>query len=130
MLKKFISFVIINCFLISVCFSECDWKKIVPQGDSFLYPKECHLKVEQLLDDVKIREEQIAKLNKALDLKDLVIAKAEERTELWRGTAYKMEDRLIAQEKWSSKSGWVYFGLGVITTVAAGFAISYAAKLR
>lgn len=129
MFNKIMSLIIIMCFFSSFCMAECDWKTgVTQQGDNFLYNKDCHLKVGQLVEESKLREEQVAKLNKTIELKDLMIAQSEARVELWRNTSYKLEDKYLSQQKWDNLNRWVYLGLGIALTVAAGFTIGYASR--
>jgi len=96
--------------------ADCDFSTIKETDQGYLYSQECHRQVGKLVKDEAERKEQIAKLNKSIELKDLVIDKQEERIKLWMDSTEKMEDRVNSIEKWKSTNQWLYFGLGVVTT--------------
>lgn len=80
------------------------------------------------MQEQKLREEQVSKLNDSIKLKDLAITKADERIELWKDTTYKLEDRLIKHDKYARKNDWMLFGGGILTTILTGWAIGQATK--
>ena len=127
-MKKLFYIVILFSFLTHCIAAECDWKTIEEKDGKFIYSKECNIKVGQLVKEMALKDEQIVKLNKVIELKDLMILKGDERIELWRATTYKLEDRLISQDKWSNRKDWLYFAGGIIVTIAVGVANSYARK--
>jgi len=106
----------------------CDWSTIKKVGNIYQYSKECNLAVGKLVRDSKLSQERTDKLNKALDLKDLALSKSDERIVLWRKTSYKLEDRLIKHDKYSSAKGWLLFGSGILTTILTGWAIGQAVR--
>jgi len=114
-MKKFVSIVLLLCFSANIALAECDFKTgIKPVGDgTFNYTGECHRHVGDLVQDNKVKETQIADLFKAIELKDLAIKKADERTQLWMDTSSKMEDRINKADELQSKNHFIYFGLGI-----------------
>ena len=124
-MKKLISGILaVTMFTATTAFADCDFSKGITPTDhgTYEYTKECHISVGQMRQNYLIDEQKIATLNKALDLKDLVINKANERADLWMNTSFKLEDRVMAIDKMESSNRWIYFGLGVLTVFVAGFA--------
>jgi len=122
LLMIFLSFLL--CFQ---SLAECDWKTIQEVDSKFVYTKECHLKVADLVKNEKFRTEQVAELNKAIDLKDLALDKADQRVILWRAETYKQNDALEKAYKVSELTKWLYFGLGIVGT---SLAVMGAGQLR
>ena len=121
---KKISFLLAVCMFANTAFADCDFSKGItklPDGN-YEYTKECHVHVGELVQDNDVKTQQVDKLNKALDLKDLAITKADQRTQLWMDTSLKLEDNIQKMDSLSKKNEWLYFGLGVLTTFAAGYA--------
>ena len=114
--------------MINVSFAKCDWSTITKADGIYLYSVSCHKEVGKLVKEQKLRREQVAKLNKAISLKDLSINKAEERIVNWRDTTYVLEKRLQTQRKWSRYNDWMYFGGGIFMTVLSAWAIGQVNK--
>lgn len=122
-MNKIVSFVLLLTILSNVAFADCDFSSgitLLPNGN-FEYSRECHLKVGQIKSDLGIANKQITDLNTALQLKDLALKKSDERVELWMGTTYKLEDRVSKIDELGSKNNLLYFGLGALTVIGAGF---------
>jgi hypothetical protein len=64
---------------------------------------------------------QIADYKKVIDLKDLALTKSDERTQLWMNTSDNLQDRMNKIDDTAKRNEWVFFGLGALTVVAAGF---------
>jgi hypothetical protein len=125
---KFLS-LILSLLLTFQVFAECDFSTIKQiDANTWAYQKDCHLLVGQLVRDESARKQQVELLNQSISLKDLAISKADERTELWRNTSYKLEDRLITQDKYQSYTRWGYFALGAAAVVLGGWAAGQASK--
>lgn len=108
------------CFLISApSYGACDWAKDITKNSdgSYTYSKGCHIEVGSSLEELDLRRKQVLELNKTIELKDLAIKYADERTQIWIDSSLKMNDRLNQYEASRSKDYWVYFGLGVAATV-------------
>jgi hypothetical protein len=102
--------------------ATCDFSAIKKTGDdSFVYTKELHLCVGQMKQDLEVAQKQIVDLTGAIQLKDLAIQKADERTQLWRDTTLNLNDRLGKVEELKSGNEKLMFALGIATTIAAGF---------
>ena len=102
----------------NLAYAECDFATgIVKKEDGYLYTKDCHIRVGQL---VKENEN----LTKAIELKDLAISKNQERVNLWMDTTYKLEDRVNKMEEIKSQSQFLYFGLGIVSAVAVGYGVA------
>lgn len=96
--------------------AECVWSTGITPGPNhtFIYNQSCHEAVGAL---VKSKTD----LTQALQLKDLALQTADQRTQLWTKTAEDEQDRLMKIGSDQSKSNWIYFGLGVLTVIGAGF---------
>lgn len=122
---KIIALITSICFLFnSVCFAECDFSTgIKPTDDGhYNYTKDCHIRVGELVQSDKTKDEQVKKLFEANTLKDLALEKADERTQLWRDTSLKLNDNIQRMNDIKKDEFWISFGLGVVTTFAAGMA--------
>mgnify|MGYP003332930058 CR=1 FL=1 len=121
-MKKLICLILATSMFSNIALADCKWAEVKKVEGGFLYPDGCHDRVGKIVkdnDDYKIETEA---LRKTIDLKDLTIQKADERTELWRNTTFKVEDRLNNLESAAKTNQWVYFGLGVLSVFAAGYA--------
>lgn len=129
-MKKFVAVILAMSLMSNVVFAECDFSTGINRNDNgtYTYTKECHVKVGEMKQDLKIAEEQNGKLNKALDLKDLAITKADQRADMWMNTTYKLEDRINTIDQMRSTNQWVAFGLGALTMFAAAYAASQLQK--
>jgi hypothetical protein len=100
--------------------ADCDFSKGITKVEGgYLYTPDCHKKVGKIQEDLKDREEQVAKLEKTIELKDLGIKVQEERADKWMNTAFKLEDRVNSMERLKSTNQWLYFGIGVVATSLA-----------
>lgn len=128
-MKKLISFVLIGCLFSNLSFGACDWSTIkkLPDG-GYEYSSDLNLCVGQLVQDSKVKDQQIADLNQAIQLKDLALTKSDARVLLWTTTAENEQDRLAKLNADQKKSDWLYFGLGVLTTFAAGYTAASLAR--
>jgi len=115
--------------LSNIAFAECDFFTGISKlsNGNFEYTAECHKKVGKTVADLKDREEQVAKLEKIIELKDLAINIQEKRADLWMNTSMKLEDRVNTIEQYKSTNQWLYFGLGVLVM---GVAVWGAGQLR
>jgi hypothetical protein len=124
MRKLLISFIILS-FPIQAL-AECDFSKDIEKlsDGRYAYSVSCHKKVGKISEDLKDREEQVAKLNKTIELKDLAIKFHEERTTNLMNTVVKMEDRVNTIDRLNDFNKWLYFGIGVVVTGGAVWAAS------
>lgn len=124
-MKKLLSLILI---ISNISYAECDFSTGIKKvDDGYLYTTECHLKVGSLVKDNKNKDESIGQLNKAIDLKDLALTKADQRVQLWTDTSEKLETRVNTISELQNKNYFLYFGLGIVTT---GLAVWGASKLR
>lgn len=120
---------LVACILLFVsstnAFADCDWSDIkkLPDG-GFEYTPALHLCVGNLVQDNKVKDQQIADLNKAITLKDLALKASDERVALWSKTAGDELDRLNKISEDQKRNDWMYFALGVGTTFLAAYSAS------
>jgi hypothetical protein len=81
-----------------------------------VYSKDCHLDYGRLRKAEPLYKEQVKELESSVKLKDLALKYSNERTDNWKKTTYKLEDKLLKLEKNHDRMKWVYFGLGILTT--------------
>lgn len=127
---KVISLILsVSMFVSTISYAECDFSTGITKVDNgYLYTIECHKEVGKLVKDNADQATQINYLKEAMKYQDDMIAKERQRAELWRDYSYKAEDRMMSLQKYNQMSGWLYFGLGIVTTVAAGFALGQVNK--
>lgn len=119
---------LIGILLISNLSWGCDFSTDVKKmtDGTYSYSRDCHIEVGNLIEDNKIKSEQIKLLNKSIELKDLVIGGYEKRLNLWMETTEKLEQRLYTIEKYNSTQKWLHFGLGI---AVSGLAVYGASKI-
>lgn len=123
-MKKIISFILIfSLFFSTLSFADCQFSTGITKlsDNSFSYTKECHIYVGQMVQDLEKLKLQNDKLFQAIDLKDKALNKADERADLWREASFKLEDRINTIDKMRQTNSWLYFGLGALTFLAAGY---------
>ena len=127
-MRSLISALILVSLLPIQCFADCDWSKdISPEADgSYKYSRDCNKRVGKLVQDNKDLNDEVDKLNKTIDLKDLTIQTDEKRADLWMNSSLKLEDRVNTIDKMNETNKWLYFGLGI---VVSGFAVWGASRL-
>lgn len=123
-MKKLISILLSISMFSSVSLADCDFSTGVtklPDGN-YEYTKACHVKVGQDIIDSQTKDKQLALLNQAIKDKDEAYGYANQRADLWMNTSFKVEDRLNTIESMQKTNNWMYFGLGVLSVFAAGYA--------
>ena len=124
-----ISSALIALHLNSTALAACDFSTGITQTDKgFLYSPDCHREVGKIVKENDDRKEQADAFRKALDLKDAVIDAQRQRADLWRDTSFKLEDRVSTIEEFKRNNELLYFGLGIVLTIGAGYAVGQAAK--
>ena len=125
-MKRFLTSFLAICLFASTSFGACDFSTgITKQPDgNYLYTKECHVAVGEMKYDLGIKDKQLEEFRKAIGLKDTALALAEQRTQLWMDTSFKMNDRLNTIENMRSTNNWMYYGLGALTVLATGFMVA------
>lgn len=129
-MKKFISLIVLLCMFANVALADCNWSTDVtklPDG-SFRYTEGCHLAVGGLVQSNKTKDAQISDLTKAITLKDLALQTSDKRAQLWMDTSAQLEARLQKIDSMESTNKWLYFGLGTITMLGAGYMASQLIK--
>lgn len=122
-------YVILFILIINTSFADCDWSTIKNNTDgTYIYSKECHIEVGKVLEERDRLVSDKENLNKALELKDLALETSFKRVELWKDYSYRTEDRLISYEKGKKYSDWAFFGLGIATVLASGWALGQVSK--
>jgi hypothetical protein len=123
MKKIIIVFLLLSTFS-RVAFSDCDWKTgITPgQNHTFIYSDACHLAVGKLISDSALKDQQIKDLSTAIDLKNLAINFSDQRATLWQKNSLDAQDRLSKIDAEQKHNDFLYFGLGILSAVAVGFA--------
>lgn len=96
--------------------ATCDFKvDITPTSDGkYLYSKECHVEVGKLV-------QSNLDLNKAIDLKNLALTASDNRVAMWEKTSDDQMQRLNTLDTQSKRNEWLFFGLGCLTVIGAGF---------
>lgn len=108
----------------SAAFGECNLANDIKKNadGTFTYTRECHLLMGDWRKDLDQADQDIQKLQKAIELKDLVINDLSQSRKLWMDTSFDLERRLNATEKLQTTDRWVHFGLGIATTVLSVWA--------
>lgn len=125
-MKKLISAALICLTLSSTAMAECNFAtdiEVMADGRR-IYSKECHIKVGEMKRDIGLLTTQVADYQKVIELKDLALTKANERADLWMNTSFKLQDRMNVIDEMKSKNQWLMFGLGVLTTGVAAYALN------
>lgn len=104
---------------------SCDWTQIkqLPDG-GYEYSPALNLCVGNLVQANKIQTQQIQDYTAAIQLKDLAIKDSDSRATLWINTADSAQQKLMSIESDSKKNEFLYFGLGLLTAIGTGFAVS------
>jgi hypothetical protein len=110
--------------------ADCDFSKGITPGTNhtYIYTEECHQAVGKLVSDNRALTLQVGDLTKAITLKDLALTKSDDRTQLWMNTSDQLLDRVNKIDDTVKHNEWVYFGLGVLTTFAAGYIAAQAIR--
>ena len=121
-MKNNIILTVLFTFVPNIVFGACDWSTIKPMvnGD-YEYSTECHILVGKMVQDAKVKDTQVQDLSKAIELKDLALSKADERVMLWRNISQDEQDRLQKMNSMTKTDNFLYFGLGVLSALGAGF---------
>lgn len=127
-MKKFISLLLAILFSCNVVFADtstCNWSQIKPLPDGgFEYSKTLHLCVGELVKENSIKDQQIADLNKAIQLKDLALTNSDARVALWQKSSDDELSRVTQIEGDQKRNDWLFFGLGALTVIGTGFALA------
>lgn len=99
----------------------CEWSEGITENSdgTYQYTRECHIEVGKTLEKLDKREEQVKKLNKVIELKDLAIKYERDRVAEWKQLSIDLEDRVNTLDKMRERDKWIWFGIGVLVTGAA-----------
>jgi hypothetical protein len=97
-------------------YADCDWSLGITPGPNktFVYSEACHQEVGRLVQANK-------DLTSAIQLKDLALQNSDSRVLLWQKNSADELDRLTKIEATQKNNNWLYFGLGCLTVIGAGF---------
>jgi len=111
-MKKLIALIL----LFSVNSHACDWDTDIAAGPNgtYIYTMDCHIQVGKLV-------QANSDLTKALQLKDLALTTADQRTALWEKTSESEQDRMLKLTSDEKRSDWTMFALGALTVLGAGY---------
>jgi len=125
-MKKLISLVIVAMLTFNslVSYAACDFATDIKENSNgtYTYSRDCHVEAGKAFKSVSLLGDKIELLEKKLELKDLMITKYEERTQLWMDTSFKLNDKLQTYEQVNSQDKWISFGLGVGLTILSVWA--------
>src|ERR1700688_1283413 len=94
--------------------ASCDWKTGITPGPNktFIYVEECHQAVGALVQANK-------DLTSAIQLKDLAIQTADQRTDMWKTTAENEQDRMTKLTSEQGNTNLLYYALGILTVIGS-----------
>lgn len=108
----------------SIAFADCNFATDItalPDG-GYRYSKDCHIQVGVMKKQNDNYLGAITDLKKAITLKDLAITESDARTQNWMDTSFRLEKREESIESLRKQNDWIYFGLGALAILGAGFA--------
>ena len=122
-MKRMILCIVMMVSLVSQsALADCNPRTDIKESQRNLkyeYSLECHVDYGRLRKAEPLYKKQASELRKSIKMKDLALKYSNERTENWKKTTYKLEDKILKLEKNHDRMKWVYFGLGIIVTGAA-----------
>lgn len=120
-MRKYLSLILVTSLLSSnFAYAECDFSKDLKRTEQgYLYTAECHKEVGKMFTELTQRDDQVEKLNKTIELKDLALTQSNGRVEMWRDTTFKLEDRVNTIERMKDKNKVIWFILGIGMTSLA-----------
>ncbi len=128
--KTTISILVAFSMFSNYVFSDCDFRDLKHNSDgTVVYSAQDHICVGNLVQDNKIKSQQVQDLNKAISLKDLAIQKSDQRAQLWQDTSLKLEDNIQKVDQLQKTNEWTWFALGALSIVAAGVAASQVSRI-
>jgi len=76
-----------------------------------------------LMEQTKIYLKQIDLYKKQVEIVEEISEKEQKKAELWRGRAEDITKEYIKQQNKREWLDWMYFGLGIVTTIAGGWGL-------
>jgi hypothetical protein len=124
-IKKIFSIVFLVATIPSIAFADCDWSLgIKPLADGgYEYSKDCNERVGVVV-------QQNLDLQKAIKADQDALAVADQRTQNWIDTSLKLEDRVQKVDTIQKQSAWLWFGLGALSIIAAGFGAAQVSRIK
>lgn len=120
-MKIHLNLFLILCVVCNSVFGTCDWTQIKKNADNtYTYTEALHLCVGNLVQDNKVKEQQISDLTQAISLKDLTIQKSDARANMWMDTSVKLEDRFDKVESMQKTNTLLTIGGTVLAVVLVG----------
>lgn len=120
--------VVLSLLFNQVAFAECNYAEDIKKQSetSYSYTKECHVEVGMKFKELDLRIQQVEYYKRSLDSQQGALNNANARIELWRNTAFQLEDRVNKIDSYRERQNWIWFGLGILAT---GLAVHGASKL-
>jgi len=125
-MKKFIASFILLILSCNICLADnCDWTQItmLPNGN-YSYNPILNLCVGNLVQDSATKDKQLADLNQAITDKNAALTASDQRATLWSNTSASLESRLQTIDSEEKHNDWIFFGLGALTVIGAGWMAS------
>lgn len=124
-MKKIVCILLLICISSNVFANNCDWTKIKANPDgTYTYSKDLNLCVGKLVEDSKIKDQQLQDLSKSINLKDLALKDSDTRAVNWSETSKQLEERLQRVDSSEKNTEYLAFGLGAIFTILSVYGAS------
>lgn len=126
MKNTFVSILLVFAIISNTVFADCDFATGITPGanGTYVYSKECHVKVGQLVKENEAQASAIQDYKSAITMKDLALQSSDKRATLWYDTSEKLEGRLQKVVELERGNNLLYFGLGALTILASGWMAS------
>lgn len=98
--------------------ANCQWSTVKKVDGGYLYNKECHIKVGELIIRYDLKSKQLAKTEELLAVTNHEAEIWKNEAAIWRNSSHKLAEELNKQRTANHIYTWVYFGLGIVTTSA------------
>jgi hypothetical protein len=126
-MKKIISIILLSCFISNIALADCTWSTGVTKLSEeswYRYSSDCNLRVGEMVQELDTKSKQLEQYDAAITLKDLAIQKSDARVLLWKTTAEDEQDRMNKLSTEQKHTDFLFFGLGVLAAIGAGFMAS------
>ena len=136
-----ITFLTITLMLPSQVYGDCvKPATVMTKGQiapcaGILLSKEKEKEIRQDKEKHKLTLEQLGVRNQMIEIykKDIndvesIVSKERKKAEIWRQRAEKSTEKLIESESGRGRRDWMFYLLGALTVVGAGFAVGAASK--
>jgi len=97
-------------------------------GYLFSPEKELEIRIKNeehklLLEQTKAYIQTIDVYKKQVEITEKIAEKEQQKSELWRTRAEDITLKYTKQQQMRSWKDWIYFGVGIVTTVVAGWSL-------